>query len=114
MEPAMPPEPAVQAVFRKTELYDRPPLFRSEELKLRQNPLLDLQDSGAEVLYGPFEGAVRDLIWFMVRRQETIGQGLGKEVNDLHDRLDILEDRIELTIDRIDRRICSLEEERGS
>jgi hypothetical protein len=42
------------------------------------------------------------------------GQGLGKEADHLHDRLDIPGDRIELTIDRMDRRICRLEKERGS
>jgi hypothetical protein len=109
----MPSQPEVQTVFRKTELYDRPPLFRSEVPRQRQNPLPDLGPD-AEVPYGLFETALRDLVWSMIRRQETIGQGLGKEAGHLHNRPGILEDRIGLTIDRLDRRICSLEEECGS
>ncbi|MGB9176730.1 MAG: hypothetical protein WCB46_08350 [Methanoregula sp.] len=111
-ESAMPSQPEIPAVFRKTELYDRPLLFRSEEPQLKQNPMPD-PGPDAEVPYGLFEVSLRDLVRSMIRRQETMGQGLAKEAGHLHDRLDILEDHIELTIDRMDRRICSLEEERG-
>jgi hypothetical protein len=107
-------EPAAQAVFRKTELRDRPPLFRSEEPVLRQNTLLNLQGPDAEVPYGPFEDALRNLTSVIVRRQEAIAQRLAGQADELHDRLDAPEDRLELTIDRIDRRISRLEEERES
>ena len=101
-------------MFRKTELRDRPPLFRSEEPVLRQNTLLNLQGPDAEVPYGPFEEALRNLTSAIVRLQETIAQRLAGQVDELHDRLDALEDRIELPIDRIDCRISRLEEESES
>jgi hypothetical protein len=108
-EPAT--EPAARAAFRKTELWHRPPLFRSGESVPRQR---NLQGPYAEVPYEPFENALRNLTAAIVRRQETIAQRLAGEVDELHDRLDALEYRIELTIDRIDHRIGSLEEERES
>jgi hypothetical protein len=111
-EPAT--EPAAQAAFRKTELRDKPPLFRSGEPVLRQKTLSRMLGQDTDIPYMPYEDALRSLTAAIVQHQETIARRIAGEVDELHDRLDALEDRIELAMDRLDRRVSSLEKERES
>jgi hypothetical protein len=106
--------PAAPAMFRKTELWDKPPLFRSEEPMMRQKAMAAVLGPDTDIPYVPFEDSLRNLIGQVVRRQETIARRLAGQVDDLHDRIDALEDTIELMIARFDRRISSLEKERES
>jgi len=68
-------------VFRKTELYDRPPGSRAYQAATA--PATGCDDSGAKELAG--------------------------RIAALHDRLEAAEDRIDRAIDRLDRRLLALE-----
>jgi hypothetical protein len=105
---------AAEATFRKTELWNRPPLFRSEEPVVRQKTLLRVIGQEYAIPYTSYEDALRNLTAAILQRQETIARGLAREVDELHDRLDVLEDRMEVTINHLDRRLSSLEKERES
>ena len=106
--------PAAQAAFRKTELWDKPPLFRSEVPVVRQKALAAVFGPATEIPYMLFEDSLRNLTAAFVRRQETIAGRLAGQVDDLHDRIDALEEKIERVIARLDRRVSSLEKERES
>jgi predicted lipid-binding transport protein (Tim44 family) len=102
------------AAFRKTELRDRPPIFRPEEPVVREKTLLRMMGQDAAIPYTEYEDALRILTGTIVQRQEKIAERLAGEIDELHDRIDILEDRIEMAFDHIRHRISSLEKERES
>ena len=73
-------------VFRKTELHDRPPGFRSY-----RNVTSPASDRG-----------------------NRIAKELAGQIAVLRERLDDAEDRVDRAIDRLDRRLLALEHERES
>jgi hypothetical protein len=106
--------PTAGAAFRKTELRDRPPIFRPEEPAVREKTLLRVMGQDAAIPYTAYEDALRTLTASIVQRQERIAGRLAGEIDELHDRIDILEDRIEMAFDHVRHRLSSLEKERES
>jgi hypothetical protein len=106
--------PIAGAAFRKTELRDRPPIFRPEEPAAREKTLLRVMGQDAAIPYTAYEDALRTMTATIVQRQEKIAGRLAGEIDKLHDRLDVLEDRFEMAIDHVCHRLSSLEKERES
>jgi hypothetical protein len=105
-------EPGAGDTFRKTELWDRPPIFRSEEPVQRQKILAALLGPDNEVPYTPYEDALRNLTAAIIRRQETILRQVARQLDELHDRLDILEEKFEDAFAHLEHRVAKLERER--
>ena len=106
--------PIAGAAFRKTELRDRPPIFRPEEPAVREKTLLRVMGQDAAMPYTAYEDALRTMTATIVQRQEKIAGRLSGEIDELHDRIDILEDRIEMAFDHVRNRLSNLEKERES
>jgi hypothetical protein len=105
---------AAEAMFRKTELRNKPSIFRPEEPVVREKTLVRVMGQDAAIPYTMYEDALRTLTASFVQRQETIAGQLAAEIDELHDRIDILEDRIEMAIDHVSHRLSRLEKERES
>jgi hypothetical protein len=106
--------PRAAAAFRKTELRNKPPIFRPEEPGVREKTLTRVMGQDAAIPYTMYEDVLRTMTATIVQRQEKIAGRLAGEIDKLHDRLDVLEDRFEMAIDHVRHRLSNLEKERES
>lgn len=60
--------PIAGAAFRKTEIRDRPPIFRPEEPVVREKTLLRVMGQDAAIPYTVYEDALRTLTATIVQR----------------------------------------------